>query len=108
MTINAMARKSRENVQDAMLLLHEFTEAGAKKVEQDEDLVDRYEDKIGTYLMKLNGSELDHQENERVSEYLHTLSDFERISDHAMNISQVAREKFEKNCIADGFRFERD
>ena len=96
MTINAMARKARENVQDAMLLLHEFTEAGAKKVEQDEDLVDRYEDKIGTYLMKLNGSELDHQENERVSEYLHTLSDFERISDHAMNISQVAREKFEK------------
>ena len=96
MTINAMARKARENVQDAMLLLHEFTEAGAKKVEQDEDLVDRYEDKIGTYLMKLNGSELDHQENERVSEYLHTLSDFERISDHAMNISQVAREKYEK------------
>ena len=96
MTINAMARKARENVRDATLLLYEFTEAGAKKVEQDEDLVDRYEDKIGTYLMKLNGSELSPRENERVSEYLHTLSDFERISDHAMNISQVAREKFEK------------
>ena len=68
----------------------------AAKVEQDEDLVDRYEDKIGTYLMKLNGSELSPEENERVTEYLHTLSDFERISDHAMNIRQVAQEKFEK------------
>ncbi len=96
MTINAMARKARENISDAMLLLYDFTEAGAKKVEQDEDLVDRYEDKLGTYLMKLNGSELSPAENERVSEYLHTLSDFERISDHAMNVSEVAREKYEK------------
>jgi phosphate:Na+ symporter len=46
--------------------------------------------------MKLNGSELSPEENERVTEYLHTLSDFERISDHAMNIRQVAQEKFEK------------
>ena len=96
MTINAMARKAHENITDAMLLLHEYTEEGAKKVEQDEDLVDRYEDKIGTYLMKLNLSELDPRENERVSEYLHTLSDFERISDHAMNIRQVAQEKHDK------------
>ncbi len=96
MTINAMARKSRENLTDAMMLLYEYTDELAKKVEQDEDLVDHYEDKIGTYLMKLNGSELNDEENERVSEYLHTLSDFERISDHAMNIRQVAQEKFEK------------
>ena len=96
MTINAMARKAHENITDAMRLLHEYTEEGAKKVEQDEDLVDRYEDKIGTYLMKLNLSELDPRENERVSEYLHTLSDFERISDHAMNIRQVAQEKHDK------------
>ncbi|MBR1566480.1 MAG: Na/Pi cotransporter family protein [Oscillospiraceae bacterium] len=96
MTINAMARKARENIADAMLLLYEYTDAMAQKVEQDEDLVDRYEDKIGTYLMKLNGSELSPEENERVSEFLHTLSDFERISDHAMNIRQVAQEKHDK------------
>ena len=96
MTINAMARKAHENINDAMLLLYEYTEEGAKKVEMDEDLVDRYEDKIGTYLMKLNQSELSPEQNERVSEYLHTLSDFERISDHAMNIRQVAQEKHEK------------
>ena len=96
MTINAMARKARENVGDAMVLLYEYSDELAKKVEQDEDLVDRYEDKIGTYLMKLNGSELSPEENERVSEFLHTLSDFERISDHAMNIRQVAQEKHDK------------
>ena len=96
MTINSMARKARENMADAMMLLYDYNDALAAKVEQDEDLVDRYEDKIGTYLMKLNGSELSPEENERVTEYLHTLSDFERISDHAMNIRQVAQEKFEK------------
>ena len=96
LTINAMARKARENVGDAMVLLYEYSDELAKKVEQDEDLVDRYEDKIGTYLMKLTGSELSSEENERVSEYLHTLSDFERISDHAMNIRQVAQEKHDK------------
>ena len=96
MTINAMARKARENVGDAMVLLYEYSDELAKKVEQDEDLVDRYEDKIGTYLMKLTGSELSPKENERVTEFLHTLSDFERISDHAMNIRQVAQEKHDK------------
>ena len=96
MTINAMARKARENVGDAMVLLYEYSDELAKKVEQDEDLVDRYEDKIGTYLMKLNSSELSPEENECVTEYLHTLSDFERISDHAMNIRQVAQEKHDK------------
>ena len=96
MTINAMARKSRETLCNAMLLLHEFREDLAQKVEMGEDLVDRFEDKIGTYLIKLNGSELNKEENEKVSKFLHTLSDFERISDHAMNICQTAREIQEK------------
>ena len=96
MTISAMARKAHENITDAMMLLQNYTEALAAKVERDEELVDRYEDKIGTYLMKLSSSELSPTENERVSEYLHALSDFERISDHAMNICQSAQEKFEK------------
>ena len=96
LTIHAMARKAHENICDAIALLADYSDEGAMKVEQNEDLVDRYEDQIGTYLMKLNTSELSRAENERVSEFLHTLSDFERISDHAMNISQVAQEKYNK------------
>ncbi len=96
MTINSMAAKSRENIMAAMRLIHEYTEEAAQQVEQCEDLIDRYEDRIGTYLMRLSRSELGHAENERVSKYLHTLSDFERISDHAMNVCQTAQEIREK------------
>ena len=96
LTIDAMARKARENICDAMLLIHQYSPELAQKVERDEDLVDRFEDKIGTYLMRLNSSELSREENEKVSKYLHTLSDFERISDHAMNVAQAAQEIHDK------------
>ena len=104
LTIDAMARKSRENLCDAMLLIHQYSPVMVQKVERDEDLVDRFEDKIGTYLMRLNSSELSREENEKVSKYLHTLSDFERISDHAMNVAQAAQEIHDKKIhfSADG------
>ena len=96
MTINAMARKARQNILEAILLIRDYSDEGAQRVEKDEDLIDRYEDKIGTYLMKLNGSELTPEQNEKITKYLHTLSDFERISDHAMNVCQTAQEIHEK------------
>ena len=71
-------------------------------MEKTEDLVDRYEDKLGTYLVKLNTNELNRKQNESVSKYLHTLSDFERISDHAMNICSVAQEVKEKQIRFSG------
>ena len=49
-----------------------------------------------TYLVKLTGRELTKQQNEDVSKYLHTITDFERISDHAMNIAESAKELNEK------------
>ena len=78
LTVNAMARTSLQNIRDAMGLLKNFTEEGMRRVEQTEDLVDRYEDKLGTYLVKLNTNELDRRQNESVSKFLTTLSDFER------------------------------
>ena len=102
MTVNAMARTARENLRRAVSLLENFSEAAARKVEQVEDLVDLYEVKLGTYLVKLNAHELTEQQNEDVSKYLHTLSDFERISDHAMNIAELAREIHEKKIVFSG------
>ena len=102
LTVNAMARTSQENIVRAMGLLNDFSEEKAKKVEQIEDLVDRYEDKLGTYLVKLNTNELTRKQNEEASKYLHTLSDFERISDHAMNVCSVAREIHEKKIRFSG------
>ncbi|MBO6040424.1 MAG: Na/Pi cotransporter family protein [Oscillospiraceae bacterium] len=96
MTVNAMARTARENVLRSMGLIGNYSESQAQKVEMTEDLVDLYEDKLGTYLVRLNAHELNKEQNESVSKYLHTLSDFERISDHAMNIMEVAREIHEK------------
>jgi len=96
LTVNSMAKTARDNLLQALDLMHHFTDEGMMQVEQTEDLVDRYEDKLGTYLVKLNTQELDTQQNQNVSKYLHTLSDFERISDHAMNIAEVAQEINEK------------
>ena len=96
LTINSMARTSRENICSAMALLFEYDEKEAEKVESREDLVDSYEDRRGTYLMKLTRSELSREESESLSKYLHTLSDFERISDHAMNVCEAAQEINEK------------
>ena len=97
LTVNAMARTSLENIRMAIALLDHYTDEGMRKVEQIEDLVDRYEDKLGTYLVKLNTNELSREQNESVSKYLHTLSDFERISDHSMNVGALGREIKEKN-----------
>ena len=102
LTVNAMARTSLDNIKRAMGLLSDFSEEKAKKVEQIEDLVDRYEDRLGTYLVKLNTNELNRKQNEDASKYLHTLSDFERISDHAMNVTSVARELQEKKIQFSG------
>ena len=102
LTVNAMARTSLENIKRAMGLLRSYSEAEQKKLEQTEDLVDRYEDRLGTYLVKLNTHELNTQQNENVSKYLHTLSDFERISDHAMNLGDTARELQEKQIRFSG------
>ena len=102
MTVNAMARAARENLLRAVGLLGDFNESHARKVELTEDLVDLYEDKLGTYLVRLNTHELNKEQNESVSKYLHTLSDFERISDHAMNIMEAAREIHEKKITFSG------
>jgi len=59
--------------------------------------VDRYEDKIGSYLMRLTGQEMTDTQNKAVSQYLRAITDLERISDHAMNIAERALELKEKN-----------
>lgn len=95
-TINSMADHTMVNILDAVSLIGNFHNDLAEKVSRDEDLIDDYEDKLGTYLMKINGSALDPEQNRSITKYLHTLSDFERISDHAMNICESARELSDK------------
>lgn len=96
MTINSMARCCRDNFTDSIMLLDNFTQDSFDRIDREEDLIDRFEDKIGTYLVRLNTHELNEEQNSRVTRYLHTISDFERISDHAKNISEAAQEISEK------------
>ena len=99
LTVNAMARSSLQNIRDAIALLTNYTEEGMRHVETVEELVDRYEDKLGTYLVRLNTNELNKEQNEQASKFLHSLTDLERISDHAMNVGIVAREMKEKRSL---------
>lgn len=87
-----MADIAKENLFRALDLVTSYDEEEANKVIEAEDVVDRYEDLLGTYLIKVTGRELNHAQTIETSLYLHTISDFERISDHSMNIQQVAAE----------------
>ena len=62
-------------------------------------MVDVYEDKLGSYLLQLNGQQLDPQQSSEVAKLLHTLSDFERISDHARNLAENSNELHEKQLV---------
>ena len=94
-----MAMEARANLEDACLLLNDYSEKGFHFVEQREDVVDKYEDKLGSYLIKITGRELTERQNKDVSKFLHTISDIERISDHAMNIAECAKEIHEKKIV---------
>ncbi len=87
-----MAELARVCVFQAMSLTHTWDEALARKVYEQEAEVDRYEDALGTYLVKLSGREMTHADSQSVNILLHTISDFERISDHAVNLVKAARE----------------
>lgn len=95
-TINEMAKSARQAVLEANALVGRYTEEGFARVEGLEDDGDKYEDELGSFLMKLVGQDLSEKQNRESSIFLHTLSDFERISDHALNIGASAKELNEK------------
>lgn len=92
MVLYAMADKTRKNVFRALNLFKEFDPSKYDKVKVKEEAIDKYEDKLGTYLVKLTGADMSDDESKDVSLILHTISDFERISDHAVNLSELAQE----------------
>ena len=95
--INKMGELAEKNILDAFNLLRNgYTDGGFDEVERIEGVIDKYEDSIGTYLTKLTGREMPKDLNRSVAKYLHTLTDFERISDHALNIAESAKEIKEK------------
>jgi phosphate:Na+ symporter len=91
-----MAEITKRSLFKAMGLLKHYNEEGAEEVCQLEERVDKYEDELGTYLVRLSSKNLSEKDSKTISILLHCIGDFERISDHATNIMQAAREMHEK------------
>lgn len=91
-----MAGLAEESMNVAMSLLDNYTEEGAQRVKQLEEKVDLFEDQLGTYLVKLSSRTISGKDSHTLSTLLHCISDMERISDHALNVMECAREMHDK------------
>ena len=96
LTICDMAAKTEESILTSIGLLNHYNDSAFSHVMDLETVGDRYEDALGSYLVKLTGQELTESQGRSASLYLHTLSDFERISDHARNLAQNFQECHQK------------
>ncbi len=87
--IKNMAKLCREALLISLDMLENYTPEKRGLVEQLENVVDRYEDELGTYMVRLSGRELSLEDSQKISMGLHSIGDLERISDHAMNIADI-------------------
>lgn len=107
---NQMAELSKECfLKAADVLLENYSKEAAQEVVDLENQIDLYEDKIGVYLTKLSSQNLAYNDSQNVSTLLHCITDMERISDHAVNIVEAAREmhkrklSFSKKAVEEMF-----
>ena len=91
-----MAEAVYESMMLAMNLIKEYNEEAGVRVLELEEEVDRYEDLLGDYLLKISSKDLSEKESHQLTVMLHCINDFERIADHAINIKESAEEKFTK------------
>ncbi len=91
-----MADRSVRALKNALLCVEKYSPALAQSIQEDESSCDHYEDVLGTYLVRLSAQKLGENESEEATELLKTIGDFERISDHAVNLLESAEEMREK------------
>ena len=95
---NRMGEIAKESIDMAMsICVDKYDKEKAEQIAANEAAVDLYEDRLGTYLVKLSSRDLSAKDSQSVSTILHVIGDFERISDHAMNMVSVAEEKQQKD-----------
>lgn len=91
-----MAQLAQKTLETSLELFHSFDEKAAEQILTAEDDLDNYEDKLGSFLVKLSSRALSDLDSRRVSLMLHTIGDLERLGDHAVNLLKGAREIKEK------------
>lgn len=89
---NEMAVYARDSLLKSIDLISNYSEEGMQIIRETETITDKYEDKLGTYLVRLSNKKLSDSESHQVARMLHTIGDFERIGDHALNICKLAEE----------------
>lgn len=95
MTID-MAALTQKTLAEAIGLLSKYDNKKAAEIEANESKLDIYEDKLGSYLLKISGKDITEKDSSQISKLLHSIGDFERIGDHAKNILDTAMEIHEK------------
>lgn len=94
-----MAKHAKDGLLMSLDLLDQYDAEKAARVKELEDLVDRYEDELGSYMVKLSHAPLSKYDNHTISLLLHNIGDLERISDHSMNILDAAEEMHQKGMV---------
>ena len=95
-TLDQMVQAAFKNLKKSTDLLAAFDAVKYDKIMAREDKVDRFEDALGAYLVRLYGKDLSEKESQTVARYLNCLSNVERVSDHAVNIAELAKELADK------------
>ncbi len=102
-----MAKLAQESLLAAITLMDKYEEKTAKLILEKEKYIDKYEDRLGTYLVKLASRQITNEDSREVSKLLLTIGDFERIGDHAVGVMNVAQEmhdkgiSFSQQCVED-------
>ncbi|WP_028510182.1 Na/Pi cotransporter family protein [Ruminococcus sp. NK3A76] len=87
-----MAQGAKDALHEALRAMFDYSDKAVLSVEEKEQLLDEMEDQLSTFLLELSAVSLTDEDSRTVTELLHTISDFERISDHAINMIQIAQE----------------
>lgn len=101
-TVGAMAQISVSTIKQALNNFDNYTAKIGEEVRSGEAKVDQYEDHLGTYLVKLSALDMTHADSNETTKLLHIIGDFERISDHAVNIIESAEEMKDKHSEFSG------
>ncbi len=90
-----MGVQAQKNFKSVMKIYQQFDPKLAEKIREREDTIDRLEDRVGQYLIKLNDCGLNEDESAKVTAYFHLISEYERIGDYTINILETAEALFE-------------
>lgn len=94
--VQKMAELTKESLNTATGNLFAYSKKNVRNVEKLENIIDRYDDEIGGYLIKLSGRNLNEQDSRKLTMLLHSVGDLERIADHAVNLTDCAKEMHKK------------